>query len=282
MKIPDTKEEWNEIIHNTYERWNFPNAFAAADGKHVGILCPNNSGSEFYNYKGFFSIVLLAFVDYNYRFMVAEVGCQGRISDGGVYRNSNMFKALTQSTLHIPEPRPLPKSSDPFWAHSESDQCIPMVFVADDAFPLSDICMKPYSQRKLTEEMRIFNYRLSRFRRISENAFGIWVNVFRLFSTRANLSPDKAKTLIMASLVLHNMLRTESAESYTPRGFIDSEVDGNIIQGDWRNTAAPNIAPLEIERRGRQNLNGEQIRHSYCEFFNGAGQVPWQWEAINK
>ena len=65
MKIPSDKEEWQKIIDQNNSRWRFPNFYAAADGKHVGIICPSHSGSEFYNYKGFYSIVLLAFVDYD-------------------------------------------------------------------------------------------------------------------------------------------------------------------------------------------------------------------------
>ena len=80
--------------------------------------------------------MLLAFANYDYRFVIAEVGCQGRISDGGVYRNSNFYSALKKQQLNLPEPRSLPRSSDPFW---ESNQCkvdIPIAFVADDAFLL--------------------------------------------------------------------------------------------------------------------------------------------------
>ena len=53
----------------------------------IGMIYPKNSGSQFYNYKGFFIIALLSFVDYDYMFLIAEVGWQGRISDEGVFRN---------------------------------------------------------------------------------------------------------------------------------------------------------------------------------------------------
>ena len=82
MCVPDSEEEWLDIIQNTNDRWDFPNCYAAVDRQHVGIICPAEGGSEFFNYKGFHSIVLLAFVDFDYRFIVAEAGCQGRISDG--------------------------------------------------------------------------------------------------------------------------------------------------------------------------------------------------------
>jgi len=49
-----------------------------------------------------------------------DVGCQGRISDGGIYRNSSFKKALDQGHLNLPDPAPLPTSSDPLWMHDEN------------------------------------------------------------------------------------------------------------------------------------------------------------------
>ena len=60
------------------------------------------------------------------------------------------------------------------------------MFVADDAFPLSTNCMKPFGSKNASDMERIFDYRLSRFRRIAENGFGIWSNRFKLFSTKHN------------------------------------------------------------------------------------------------
>ena len=90
---------------------------------------------------------------------------------------------------------------------------VPFMFVADNAFPLTDRCMKPYSQRPLDDIKRIFGYRLSRFRRVSENGFGIWPSRFHLFLGRENILPETAVDAAVASLVLHNMLRTKSRDS---------------------------------------------------------------------
>ena len=49
MRVPSSENEWLEIMKRTNERWQFPNSYAAADGKHVGIICPKHAGSEYYN-----------------------------------------------------------------------------------------------------------------------------------------------------------------------------------------------------------------------------------------
>ena len=93
--------------------------------------------------------------------------------------------------LNLPEPRPLLQSSDPFL---ESTQCkidIPIVFLADNTFPLTTSCMKRIRFNNASDLERILDYRLFRFRRIAENRFGIWSNRFKLFSTKAQPTPEK-------------------------------------------------------------------------------------------
>ena len=54
MKLPSSPQEWKGIADEGYCRWNLPNCFRAADGKHIAILKPKHSGSDCYNYKGFY------------------------------------------------------------------------------------------------------------------------------------------------------------------------------------------------------------------------------------
>ena len=70
--------------------WNFLNCACvrAIDGKYVYMTCPVNSGSYYFNYKGSFSIMLLALVDADYTFRYIDVACKSKISGGGVFRNS--------------------------------------------------------------------------------------------------------------------------------------------------------------------------------------------------
>ena len=71
---PSTPEGWKDIAQTFSDRWNFHHCLGALDGKHIRIKAPANCGSEFYNYKGYNSIVLLALVDGNYKFPVGGGG----------------------------------------------------------------------------------------------------------------------------------------------------------------------------------------------------------------
>lgn len=102
-------------------------SIGALDGKHVVIQKPKRSGSLYYNYKGTFSIVLMALLDADCKFIYFDVGCNGRISDAGVFRNCSLSRALESNSFNLPGPEPLPgRNMD-----------VPYVIVADDAFPLS-------------------------------------------------------------------------------------------------------------------------------------------------
>jgi hypothetical protein len=80
------------------------------DGKHVQIKKPPGSGSWYYNYKGTFSIFLLAIVNANYEILLADVRTNGRISDGSVIRNTKFYELLNKNALKIPLPSQLPNS----------------------------------------------------------------------------------------------------------------------------------------------------------------------------
>jgi hypothetical protein len=93
LQTPKTEAEWKVITNGCNDQWNFPNCLGAVDGKHVPIKKPPHTGS-YYNYKKFFSIVLMAVVNLKYEFIMADAGINGRISDGGVLGNTAFGKAL--------------------------------------------------------------------------------------------------------------------------------------------------------------------------------------------
>jgi len=64
-----TTEDWVEISNIFYTKTNFPNCLGAIDGKHIRCKNPNDYGSLYFNYKKYFSIVLMAVVDANLNFL---------------------------------------------------------------------------------------------------------------------------------------------------------------------------------------------------------------------
>ena len=67
------------------ERWNFPQIAGAIDGSHIPILAPERFAKDYYNRKGFHSILLQAVVDDRYCFTDLSVGQVGSRHDAAVF-----------------------------------------------------------------------------------------------------------------------------------------------------------------------------------------------------
>lgn len=213
--------------------------------------------------------MLLALVDANYKFQYVDVGCNGRISDGGVFRNSTLSTALSENRLNIPPSRLI----------GNGEFNLPYTIVADDAFPLRSYIMKPYPSRNLSRDKRIFNYRLSRARRVVENAFGILANRFRVLLSPIALSPETTEKLILTCCVLHNYLITKSARYSHPESFDREMENGCILPGEWRDTSTT-LPTLNSRGSNSYSRDAKEIRDSYREYFNTLGQVSWQEKII--
>jgi hypothetical protein len=131
--------------------------------KNIRLKCPSNSGSIYYNYKHYHSIVLQGRADALYRFIAIDVGAYGKQSDGGIFHHSSLYQLLSSNNFNLPNAKKLPLS----------DMELPFVILGDEAYPLLSYLMRPSPRRWLTESWSLFNYRLSRGRRVVESTFGI-------------------------------------------------------------------------------------------------------------
>ena len=217
---------------------------------------PPDTSAYFYNYKGTYSVVLMALVNASYEFMMVDIGCNGCVSDGGVFKNTQFSKQLEEKKLNIPKPTILIGSNEP----------LPYVFVCDDAFALSENIMKPYPQANLTLEKEIFNYRLSRARQTVECAFGIMTARFQVLLGRINLDPNKATLIATTCCYLHNFLTKKNDRAYL-----------HVRENDAIQIRLDGLQPTF-----NRNNSAKIVRNNFCSYFNNAGRVPWQEDRVRE
>lgn len=249
-----TPEMWESIASGFETTANFPHCIGAVDGKHIRLTCPFNSGSMYFNYKEYNSIVLMAVADSKFRFVYVDVGSYGKDCDSSIFKRSRLWQSIENNEQQLPEEKPIPGTESPN---------IPYFFIGDEAFGLHKHLLRPFGGTHLTVDKRIFNYRLSRARRYVECSFGILTNKWRIFHRPINVQPEYAVTIVNACIVLHNFVLEKDGYS---------DVDTISITG---------LADLTQERTTRGGLTANNVRSVFCKYFvSDVGSVPWQMSKI--
>lgn len=208
----------------------------------------------------------MAVVNHQYEFIMVDIGAQGRQSDGGVFRNSVIGRRIMEKSLNIP----------PMTEISEGRPLMPFVVVGDEAFPLMENLMRPYpGKNEYDLAKKIYNYRHSRARRVSENAFGILVARWRIFSQPITAKLENIDNMIKATVCLHNFLIKYNKPNYVNSTLIDIEKDNTILP---QVSGLTNVGQLGTNTLSRSASN---IRDEFKSYFNEEGAIPWQWNNVN-
>lgn len=213
------------------------------------------------DYKGHYSTNLMAITNAKQEFVMVDIGAPGRHSDGGVFAHSQMGQNFMEGSMSVPEPELIPNSVDKF----------PFVLVGDEAFALSSFLMRPYPRRsELNLKKRVFNYRLSRARRIVETSFGILSTVWRIFKSPLRTHLETSMRVIKACVCLHNFIL-----KFEPKR---QKILTMASSRDAYENCFTNLPPdSEVPVTG-----AAQIRERLAHHFMSSGAVEFQWvRAIN-
>lgn len=130
--------------------------------------------------------------------------------------------------------------------------------------------MKPYPGQNLLLPQIIFNYRLSRARRIIENCFGIAGSDRKPIIAKV----DKAVQITKAVVVLHNFLMAsrspQDSHNYCHVNYIDEESAAGHQSGQRRSDATVNEWLVSMPTNGSNNYSrsAKEVRDDFKDYFN--------------
>ena len=235
LELPSSPEEWFAIAEQFEAKWGFPHCLGSIDGLHVPIEKPPGSGSKYYNYKKFFSIVLLGICDSNCRFIWASFGANGSAGDAGIFEKSTLWEALNQNRLNLPA------------SVIRDNFNLPFVFIGDQAFRLRPDFMKPHKEQTRTADEYVFDRYLSRSRRTIENCFGHLVSRFEIFKKPMRFRLENVNKVVNCCLHLHNFLKTKDgfpapapvgSANLAPRNFVPNSLTDRALLDQGKQTRA--------------------------------------------
>ena len=231
-----------EIVEGFKEKWGFPQCFGAIDGSHIPILPPENNPRDYYNRKGFHSVVLQALVDHEYRFMNVYVGWPGSVHDARILSNSTVFDRGQAGTL-------VPNSVKVIGGVP-----VPVGILGDPAYPLLPWLVKTYPGIGLSDKQKKFNQRHCRARVVVECAFGRLKGRWRSLLKRYDSKVEFLSTHVTACCILHNVCEVHKDT------FNEHWLDDTVQQSsNFTSASSSSTLPSSATAIG--------IRNALCEYF---------------
>ncbi len=253
--MPKSEIEFYQKISEMEQLWQFPCCWGAIDGCHIPIKCPPGglqSCKEYHNFKNFYSIVLMAMVDAKYRFTWGSCGFPGNSHDSVILQSTDLWEQLQE------------KEYLPNIAKQINGIEVPPLILADSAFQLKSWLMKPYTNSKLTEKERYFNYRLSRARMITECAYGQLKGRWRILMRKCESLPEEVKIITLACMVLHNICISKG--DVLPRT-LDITIDPNTNQRRERSEIRDILHMTDSSRPRNHEKRASRIRDLLASRF---------------
>ena len=94
-----TGQHLTNVIEGFKSKWNIPQCAGGIDGSHIPIKPPSANHTDYYNRKGWYSVLLQAVVDHDYIFRDVVIGWAGSVHDARVLANSQVYHKATNRKI---------------------------------------------------------------------------------------------------------------------------------------------------------------------------------------
>ena len=240
IKIP-TEQQLKETIDLFEKKWGFPQCAGAIDGSHIPIIAPTECHTDYFNRKGWHSIILQGVVGPTYKFWDINVGWPGRVHDARVFSRSSLYKRASEGSLFPRMDREIDGVN------------VPILLIGDPAYPLYEWLMKPFSDTgRLSGDQHTFNYRLSCARNVVENAYGRLKARWRCLLKRNDCHLHTVCEQVVTCCTLHNICETH----------------GETFHDHWLQSDGVFPQPQQPSLRAPTRAQAERMRHALISYFS--------------
>uniref|UniRef100_A0A8C1LIX0 DDE Tnp4 domain-containing protein n=1 Tax=Cyprinus carpio TaxID=7962 RepID=A0A8C1LIX0_CYPCA len=228
VKRPKTVPEVQAIITGFERKTGFPMCAGALDGTLIPIIAPVSYPTDYYNRKGWYSVLLQGLVDHTYCFLDFDVGWPGKCHDAYVFECSRLCHKLEDGTFFPPFSRNIQGVN------------IPVLIVADSAYSLTSNIMKPFPEGTVRGPRAAYNASLSHARIQVEHTFGHLKGRWRCIMKRNDCQTQNVKYVVSACVVLHNFCEMHKVAYQEPQEDVLDQPETGPEQHD-----VPALSPAE-------------------------------------
>lgn len=207
VKFPTSRAYINETKTQFYLDGGFPNVLGCVDCTHIRIATPSEHEWEYVNRKGWHSINVQLICDARLRITNCVVRWPGSTHDSRILSESGIYQTFEQNQ------------------HTG-------LLLGDSGYPLKKWLMVPFMNPATDAEMR-YNRRHASTRSSIERCNGVLKRRFACLSTGIRMNPERACTVIMATIVLYNICLDNMG--LFDQDDLDGDADGNMGNGHGNN-----------------------------------------------
>ncbi|XP_037341553.1 uncharacterized protein LOC119227158 [Pungitius pungitius] len=248
---PPSEQELDDSAQLFMSNWGFPHCVAAVATLHTAIITPSNNAADYANPAGWLSVLSQVAVSGRGTFWDVCASFPGGTDPADIFQNSSLWATAADGGLS-PDP-PTTFMGKP----------LRYVLLGEACYPLQSWLMKAYPEEKdrrashaaLTKPQRLFNRRLSRALRVSEEALLRLRARWQCLSKRNDCGLDVLPTMVLACCILHNMC----------------EAHGDAFEAKWQAEVAEAESPQprheQLPSTCIDQKHADEARKLFCDYF---------------